>query len=1161
MTMISRRVLNVLLTLLIVLPLMTHQLGAQTFRGGINGTVTDASGAVVPRASVVATDVDTGVTHTTTSSSAGEFLFQDLPLGSYSVVVSINGFSTAKFDKVTVSAGTTYTLPVKLAAASATETVEVDAGAVALDTTSVTQTTNLSSEVVNDVPMNGRDFTQLIAAAPGFGGYSAGGFGSVNGTRANQVNWQIDGVDNNDLWHNIPAVNQGGVEGIAGIVLPLDSIEEYSQQTQSTAESGRNPGGVVNIVTKSGTNTLHGSVYYFNRNELFSANSPFAVPGTEKGKLRDQQYGVSFGGPVIKDKLFYFFNYEKQQFIITSPASTTEPTTAFQTDATALLTQFGLTPTSVATASLAAFYPAAILNCPTVNSICDSAAGQPNYNSNAPITGYSYNGVGKMDYTITPKHTLALRMFGGQGNQIAPVGTIDPYFFEQGPIHVYNWSAVLNSVITQRFTNQVLLGVNYFNQIFFDANHSMNPISFGFNTGALEPLLSGAPGIKINGFDNLQNATPPSGRNDVTGQATDSASLVVGKHELRFSAEFRHAYVDEFYHRKTRGNFSFTGANGPWGFVPGTGPGSGFQSTACQAAYKYTTPTTAQQNYVNKISAQTNGSQILSLADFLIGCTQQAQIVRGTTEREVYVTNFSGSAADAFQLSPHVNLNYGVRYDYLGPMHDGTQDLSVFRPGNPSAVHGLAFQGNQISALFPRTFYDLSPRAGVSYQPAKLPGYVVRAGVGMFFDQPNLNPFLDNRPPNGGASGAESNPGGPSPVSTLSNTQEVITPGTLLFPTTTAYDPTVDYNLFSISPNLRPAYTLNYNVNIEKALGSKSLATIGYVGGQSRKLLSNTDINQAPLGTSNLGTAAQDLKRPYGAAANNPNGYSFPNYGTINQVSSIGNSNYNSLQASIKTTNWHHLTTQTSYTWAHGLDILTQYRNANITNALCPKCDYGSMDYDTRNAVVGSVVYDVPGGSHLKALTKGWQLNSLISFHSGQPYTVYTGNDSSGTGEGEDRVNLVPGVSPYFGASKSINRATQTAQWITGCAFYDPASPTSYPATPSNCKNTAAIQGLAPVASFGTMRRNQLIAPAYGSVDFSVFKNNTFEVFGKSITTQFRAEMFNLFNRANLAPPDSSIGDGAAFGQITSTIGYYNGAPGIGPGEPFNTQFALKILF
>ena len=983
---------GILFTLLAVFASLALPARAQTFRGGINGTVTDSTGAAIPKATVTAVDVDTQSTKTMQTSSAGEFLFQDLPLGTYTVTASYTGFSTVKTDKVTVSAGSTYTLSIKLPLSSSSTVINVDAAGVTLDTTSVTQTTNIASQVVNDTPMNGRDFTQLISIAPGFGGYSAGGFGSVNGTRANQVNWQVDGVDNNDLWHNIPAINQGGVQGIAGIVLPLDSIEQYSQQTQSTAEAGRNPGGLVNVVTKSGTNTIHGSIYYFNRNELFSANSPFAN-GQPKSKLRNQQYGVSFGGPVLKDKLFYFFNYEKQQFIITSPASTTEPTTAFQADATAVLKQFNLTPTPVATASLAAFYPASILNCPTVNTACDSAN---NYTSNSPITGYSYNAVGKLDYNISSKHTVALRMFGGQGNQEAPVGTINPYFFEQGPIHVYNWSAVVNSVLTSRFTNQVLFGVNYFNQIFFDANHNINPIAFGFNTGAQQPLLSGAPGIKINGFDNLQHATPPSGRNDVTGQVTDSASLVFGKHELRFSGEFRRGFVNEFYHRKTRGNFSFPGTQGPWGYQAATSSAlASYQSTPCGVAYGYTdangnilkTPTAAQQAYVTSISAQANGPAILGLADFLAGCTQQAQIVRGNTEREVYVNNFSGSAADAFQLTPRLNINYGIRYDYLGPLHNSTKDLSVFRPTNPNAVNGLVFQGAQVDTLFPKTLHDFSPRFGFSYQPTIATGYVIRGGFGMFFDQPNMNPFLDNRPPNGGASGAESNPGGPAPVSTLSATNIVITPGTLLFPTATAYDPNTNYNLFSISPNLRPSYTFNFNLNVEKSLGNNAIFTLGYVGSQSRKLISNHDINQAALGTTNLGTSAQNLTRPYGKL--------FPNYGTINEVASIGNSNYSSLQTTLKTTNYHHLTSQFSYTWSHALDILSQYRNANLTNSLNPRFDYGNMDYDTRHAFVSYLSYDLPEGSHLKAVANGWQLNSLISFHSGQPYTIYTGNDSS----------------------------------------------------------------------------------------------------------------------------------------------------------------------
>jgi hypothetical protein len=424
----------------------------------------------------------------------------------------------------------------------------------------------------------------------------------------------------------------------------------------------------------------------------------------------------------------------------------------------------------------------------------------------------------------------------------------------------------------------------------------------------------------------------------------------------------------------------------------------------------------------------------------------------------------------------------------------------------------------------------------------------------MFFDQPNMNPFLDNRPPNGGASGAESNPGGPSPVSSISNTNVVITPNTPLFgPVATAYSSSTDYNLFSISPNLRPSYTFNFNLNIEKSLGSKAVFTLGYVGSQSRKLLSNHDINQAGLGTTSSGVAAQNATRPYGAM--------FPNYGTINEVASLGNSNYSSLQTTLKTTNWHHLTSQFAYTWAHGLDFLTQYRNANITNSLCVKCDYGNMDYDTRHALVADLVYDIPGGSHFKALTNGWQLNSLVTFHSGQPYTIYTGNDTSGTGEGEDRVNLT-GISPTsssgpYGASKSIVGGVN--QWVNICAFYDPNQQTNYP---TECPNAKAIQALPAVYSFGSMRRNQLSAPGYGDVDLSVFKNNKFSIFDHEISTQLRAEMFNLFNRANLAPPDGSFADGpGAFGTSTSTIGYYNGAPGIGPGEPFNTQLALKILF
>src|SRR5437868_9197671 len=332
------------LVLLTLLMLFVAVVNAQTFRGAINGTILDPSGAAVPGATVKATDVATGVSRTTVSTSDGQYAFQDLPLGTYKVSVSSKGFRDTTVDKVAVTAGAIYTLPIKLTLGQEATTVEVSAAALTLDTTTQTQTNSIAAEALRDVPLNGRDFTQLVATAPGYGGYSVGGFGSLNGTRPNQMNWQIDGVDNNDFWHNIPAVNQGGVSGIAGVVLPIDSIEEFSSQTQSGAEAGRNAGGTVNLVTKSGGNTFHGSVYYYNRNEFYSASSPFFTKSatvTKAPPLRNQNYGLSLSGPIIKNKTFFFVGYEKQQYLIGLSGLATEPSDAWIANAQSVLNKFG----------------------------------------------------------------------------------------------------------------------------------------------------------------------------------------------------------------------------------------------------------------------------------------------------------------------------------------------------------------------------------------------------------------------------------------------------------------------------------------------------------------------------------------------------------------------------------------------------------------------------------------------------------------------------------------------------------------------------------------------------------------------------------------------------------------------------------------------------
>ncbi len=1114
--------------MLLLLAAPSTALVAQTFRGSINGTVTDATGAAVPGAEVVATETATGVEHKTVSSGAGEYSFADLPLGAYTVTAAAQGFGTVKVDKVPVSAGVVYNLPVKLNVAQAAETVEVSAAGLSLDTTSTTQTTVLPSTTVQNTPMNGRDFTQLVAVSPGFAGYSGGASGSVNGTRANQLNWQIDGSDNNDLWHNIPAVNQGGVEAIAGVTLPLDSIEQFSEQTQSNAETGRSAGGTVNVVTKSGTNQIHGSVYYYNRNEFFAANSPFATPNAAgkivKNKLRNEQYGASIGGPVLKNRFFYFANYEKQQFIIESPASATEPSLAYQAQAKQLLAQYGIPVNSASQNLLNTLWPSYALT---------GAAATENYSNASPITGYSYNGVVKLDYTVNEKNTLSARGFGGQGNQIAPVGTQLPYYFQEGPVHVYNYSVVLNTVFSPHLTNQLLAGVNYFNQVYFDQNHSFDVTALGFNT-AVGPGLTGAPGIRINGFDNLQNATPPSGRNDITGHLTDAVSYVAGRHEFRFGGEYRQAQVDEFYHRKERGNFTYLGTQGPWADPEDAKSNTEHTPSNCE--------TTFDTRYGGVTPAYSD-PQTLALADFLAGCTQSDVLQRGDTARQVFVNTYDLFLQDAWQVTPNLNINYGVRYDYLGPLHDNKKDLSVFRPGIAGAqVPGIAFQGAEIGSLYPAAYNNVSPRIGFSLQPKGSPGTVVRGGFGVFFDEPNLNPFLDNRPPNGGAAGAQSNPGGPTPVVTYSQNNQVILPNQLIFPATALFEPygvdgsgnplpvdpaatpTNSYPLFSVNPDFRSAYNYNYNLNLEKSLGPNFIATIGYVGAQARKLLIIRDINQAGLNTTGLGTFAQNHTRPYGPR--------FPYYGVINEVGSAGTSNYNSLQATIRTVNYHGLTSQFAYTWAHGLDEMTDYRGTVPQNSFDLKGEYGNMEYDVRNTFIAYLNYAVPAFAGPHWLSHGWSANSLLTFRGGEPVNILSGTDSSGTNEGEDRASL---NGPVVKGNSSIVGHSGTAQYLTPANFSIPAAGT-----------------------YGNLRRNQVYGPGYEDVDLSIFKEGHIT---ERVSAQFRVEMFNLFNRINLAPPDNSVSDGSSFGQVTQTIGNYTGAPGVGPGEPFNTQLALKVIF
>jgi hypothetical protein len=1053
--------------------------GAQTFRGVINGTITDPAGAAVPGAQVQITDDATGIAHQTVASGAGDFSFPDLPLGSYTVTVTTQGFDTLKITKVNVSAGSIHTVPVKLTVAQQATTIEVSGSSLALDTTTPVQTTTIPSKTVQDIPLNGRDFTQMIGLAPGFAGYSAGGYGSVNGTRANQVNWQIDGSDNNDLWHNIPAVNQGGVENIAGITLPIDSVEEFSLQTQSSPETGRNPGGTVNLVTKSGTNQIHGTAYYFNRNEALAKVSPFT---TGNPPLRNEQWGASAGGPFWKDHTFWFANFEKQKFKIAPGSAGYVPNTDLQNQAIALINSYssqGASVNSATKAVLNTLWPADALAGPALNT------------SSAPETGYSYNGVIKIDHNFSEKQSLSARAFLGQGNQIAPVcGTCTlPYYFESAPIHVYNYSIVHNLTISPRITNQINIGVNYFNQVFSDAKTGFNVDALGFVTNS---PYSNAPNIKISGFQPV-GETPPEGRNDITGHIDEALSWTLGKHQLRIGGEYRQAQIDEFYQRHSNGSFTFTGKRGPWCTQGGDCSGN-----------------------------------VEALADFLGGYLTTGTIARGNAERQVFINTFDLFAQDSWQLSPSLNLNYGVRYDYVQPMHSDYKNLSVFRP-ELTASNGLAFQGNQISQVYPSDWMNFSPRIGFSLAPPQMHGTVLRGGFGMFFDTPNANPFLDNRPGNLAPNGLEGNPGGPDPVFTVSAYNTTITPGETIIPAGLSCSAANQCGVFSVNRNFRTPYNFNYNLQLEQSLGSKAIFQLGYVGSQGRRLLSLLNINQPFLPAQ---AALLGYSQPYSLT--------YPQYGDINQIESIGTSNYNSLQAVFSTRSVHGLTTQFSFTWSHNLDEVTSYRGQLPQDSTNFKGDYGASDFDTRHTLVGYVNYTVPNFRGPSLLTHGWQLNSVITLKGGQPINLGTGNDTSGTNENTQRPDQVG--SPLAGVSHKVQNVggSRFVQWFNPASFVDPAPGT-----------------------WGNFRRNSFFGPGFADADLSIFKNTPIT---ERVMTQFRVEMFNVTNRLNLASPGpqqlgNSFTDSSGFGTTSSTIGAGNYAPGIGPGEPFNTQLALKIIF
>jgi hypothetical protein len=1054
--------------------LTSASLIAQTFRGGIAGTVTDSTGAAVAGAPIKLVSPDTGLTRESPASSTGEFVFQDLPLGRYDITVTVQGFDTIHVSGVVVDAGKIATVALKLEVAKQATVVEVAASTVAIETASSSETSEIDTKEILDIPLNGRDFSQLLKFNPG-----ANANGSLDGARFNGIDWKIDGSDNNDLWHNINAVNQSGVSGIAGTLLPLDAISEFSLQSSSSAEENRNSGGVLNVVVKSGTNTFHGSAYYFNRNEDLASSDWFTPPGSPTAELRNNQFGFSLGGPIVKNNTFFFMNYEEQLYKQALTAPGTTPSAAWVSAAETVMAKDGVAVNPLMPAVVNYLWPANSLSGP---------ATENNYAGAGINLSNSYNGVIKLDHYFNERNSIAIRYFGGTGAQTEYIGSALPYYFQTCPSRMHNFSLVYNAVITPRLVAQTLVGVNYFKQVFDDSNHGFDMASVGMETGVTDPTDYGSPNINVSGFDST-GLTPPLGRIDTTGHLDQTFTYTVGSHQFRFGGDYRYSRLDVFYDADAPGTFTFDGTQGP------------FAST--------------NPNDTWGVGNSPVAASLDALADFLSGriAIGNASIAYGNQQRVYDLNGASIFAQDSWKVTPKLTLNYGLNWVYQSPISNPKDLISTFIP----ADGGITYVGTHgLSTLWPRDLHDFAPRFGFAYQPVAGGKLVIRGGWGMFYQVPNIAYFGNSSASNGGATGINENIGGPSPVLTVVNQSPItLQSGVPIFAGSSATGP---YGGFSVSQQFVTAYSMNTNLNVQYQVAKDSVVEVGYSGSISHHLPDTLDINQIPIGSPESVTS-----RPY---------YSqFPDLAAINEVASVGNAHWNGLIASVKTNNFHGFTTKLSYTLGHSLDDLSYARGIIPQNSYCLRCDYGNSNFDIRNSFSMFLAYSLPEPSKYKALLGGWQLNTLFSFFTGTPFTVYSGNDSSGTAEFADRAEVVG--NPFANVPAS-NRAASTYYWFNPAAFASPA-----PGTYSN-------QGF-----------DEFYGPSTHQIDFSVFKN-----FGitEHVKAQFRVEIFNIFNFVNYSEPANNL-QGSNLGQSGSTYDVAFGAPGIGPGAPRNTQLGLKILF
>src|SRR6266853_1095328 len=1117
----------------------------QTFRGTILGIVSDATGAAVPGATVTVRNVDTGLLRKTETQADGSYRVPELPIGTYDVTVEKTGFQTSITSSVRVDVAAERHVDSALKPGEVKEQITVSGEALPLiEITNATLGGTLTQESVKDLPINGRDYTKLIYLNPGVAGSpdqitdSPGSFGefSMNGARGRSNNYLLDGTDMNDGYRNDPAINEAGVFGTPATILPLDAVAEVNVLSNFAPEYGRSAGAIVNIVTKSGTNAIHGGAADYFRNSALDARNYFNPSSLPKAPFHNNQYGASLGGPIVKDKTFFYLDYEGQKEPVGVVTVAKVPT---GTAADGSLSPNDATNTVIQGLLARHPWPAPNLSNPNPGVVSPDGVASvvsPSFNK---LTSF----IAKIDHSFNPNNLLTGRYCFGDSVQSFPLaltatGGQLPGFNTFTPTRVQLVSLSYVHTFGLNKVNELRYGWNRFAEGFFPADQNFHPSSIGLCAATTTadcnggPFDSGLPIILVSGVAQLgATSSVPRHRFDSNNQILDNFSWKIGKHDVKFGADFHRTSVQQYFDKYFRGRLKFSDTFDTSGNLIATG-----------------------------------------LQNFLAGDVISGFQYFGKSIRHTFENNFGFYVQDSYRVTPRLTLNYGLRWDYFGVVQEKNNLLSNITSVSPAPGTG-SFTLTQVgqpglSSLYNPDKKDFAPRVSAAWDVTGKGKTVVRAGFGMFFDAFSQDmalghlpyaPFFDPGP-------AYNNIGGPASILSTGAVGGTINPGGVVTPVYQATNTcNFECDAFGFDRNIKTPYMENYNLNIQQQISSKAVIQVGYVGSQGHRLWRFFDISQPSAAQINAADIACDCINDFGGAARPLNGNPYGAFYVLEE-NSTGKSNYNALQASFRITGWHGVTSIVNYVYSKSLDNSSDGEDfepnaAQPNDSTNPQLEYGPSNFNIPHRFTWNFAYEFPkmGGGWQK-LKNGWGINSILSLQSGQPFQLNYNfeDDYSGSGNGFDRPDVV------------------------GPIKYHPRDPFNYLDLGSfaiPCTVSGAALGFASDCTIGTRHygnegRDSLHGPAFKEWNFAIYKTTAIT---ERVSMQFRADFFNLPNHPNFANPflPASIADPGAAGfvakgtrevggggyPITATGDVGIGNPFLGGGGPRGIQLAVKFTF